>query len=397
MAKSKLLEKQKTKWNKWWSGVGIAGVIAFLLLQIFTSFLDRFIGSVFDFFSGNKSQYIAVVMSNNGKAFTIPTEFLSGFGSESSLTSTKGKSIQIRYKDDLLSEKHAKTIASGLFMDKDCILVIGNSNSQLTKATLEEFLRMQRLHKEYPPAYILPIATATEILSIAKEEKHEAVLRMVPDNDNQASVIKTFAANKKVVILVDEENRIYSDDLSKSIAHNMNKNNGRVIAMKTYGNTSRFTPLYRGFDKKKLPELIIFVGVSNNGLLLIDELLHLDTDIPVIFTDGCTVDSLIKKASSLKGDKWVLSAVTLGDKSNKPTYKPIGKDAYELVKRIVDGTKNCNRNEIYEYIKENKSYISYKGGDSGDYHFNDDGDNKKMVFHIYRVKANGELALQPGY
>jgi ABC-type branched-subunit amino acid transport system substrate-binding protein len=239
-------------------------------------------------------------------------------------------------------------------------------------------------------------------LSIAKQEKHEAVLRMVPDNDNQASVITTFTASRKVamrvVILVDDENRTYSDGLSESIFDNMNKNDVHIISMRAYGNSSRFSDIWQQISKNKTPlDLIIFVGVSNNGLVLVDEMLSLGVNVPVLFTDGSAVDRLIKKAAQLKGDRWVLSSVTLGERSEKPTYQPIGKDAYELAKRIVDSCPGSARAEIYDCVKKQKTQLVLSDGHAGSYQFDEDGNNKNMKFHIYKIKEKGELSQVAGF
>ena len=338
-----------------------------------------------------RDPYIAVIMSTNGKAFTIPAEFLKGFGSSPAIT-VGGRTIRIEREDDLLSPDQAERVARKLANDPECILAIGNSNSELTKITLEEFLKA-----DPPLPYILPIATATELLEIAKQQEHHSVLRMVPDNDNQAQVIRRFAAEKKVIILVDEENRAYSEGLSRSVADGMLSNNGSILAMRSYGNSNRLADILATLPQDQSADLIIFVGVSNNGLILVEELKNLKLTTDVLFTDGCSVEQLISRASGLPGRRFVLSAVTLDEELLKPTYEPIGKDAYNLLERLLQSVAGDTRREVYGWLSKNKDTFQYSDGNAGDYAFDGDGNNKSMDFLLYEIRDKGELRVIPKY
>lgn len=344
--------------------------------------------------SNKQKKYIAVVMSRNNEAFTIPREFLEGFGSKTQLKNQNDEYINIRYPQDLSSIDQTERKAEELVNDENCVLIIGNSNSELTKITLNKILKSKNR-----PGFILPIATANNILLIADEENYSAILRMVPDNDNQANQIKSFIAkyskSQKIAILVDEENVTYSEDLSNSIATKVRKNGGQIVLKRNYGNSTRLIDYLEKLSENT-PEFIVFVGISTNGLLLVDEFLTFNITVPVIFTDGCTVKELIKKSSVLKEKAYFLSAASISDEEPEPTYKPIGKDTFKLLEQIISSVNGNSRKEIREHIEKNKKTFGITGGAAGDYQFNAEGNNTDMDFKIY-VNNDGKLELVTGY
>lgn len=212
------------------------------------------------------------------------------------------------------------------------------------------------------PSFILPIATADNLIAKAKSEEYKSILRMVPDNEDQATQIKSFIAkntkNQNIAILVDEDNPTYSNNLSTNISAKVRNNGGHILLQKKYGNSDRLVNNINDLKNNQiLPEMIVFVGVSSNGLLLIDEMLSLDLNIPIIFTDGCTVEELINKSLKLKSQAYFLSAVTVADAS-KPTYNPIGKDAYVLANSIIQSINdNITRETVSKYIIDKKQQI----------------------------------------
>jgi ABC-type branched-subunit amino acid transport system substrate-binding protein len=387
-------------WKKvndlWKTKIGkfIIPIVSFILLAVAASIIDKVFNITADkaLKDVKKNFYLSVIMSKSGKAFKVPEEFLTGFGSRETLLTDNGRSVDIHYEDDFYDNQQAERIAHRLARDNNCILVIGCSNSELTNTTINVFMQYTSR-----PAMILPIATNTDLILIATQENYNTILRMVPDDENQTRMIQSFVAshtkNGRVIILVDEENKKYSNDLSKSLAEKIIKNNGQIITMKEYGNSSRFIDIYSKLNKTNLPELIIFAGVSNNGLILIDELNSMNIDIPVLFTDGCAVETLIKRADSYKGLKYVLSSVNLSRKTNLATYEPIGKDAFDLVKKIINDSGGISRMDINTHIQNNKTKIILEGGNAGSYEFGEDGNNKRMNFIVYKI-LNGQLALE---
>ena len=124
-------------------------------------------------------------------------------------------------------------------------------------------------------------------------------------------------------------------------------------------------------------------------MLLMEELKSLNKvgkpwKIPVIFTDGCTVEALMKKTQNLKSKSYFLSAVTKSDKNLEPTYVPIGKDAFTLAQTIlnlIDGP--ISRESVAAFIAEHKELIVLSNGNAGEYKFNAAGNNMSMNFKMY--------------
>ncbi len=214
--------------------------VTWISLLILSSVIGYFIKDKIDVFRKRDftdTKYIAVVMSSTDKTFTIPKEFKQGFGDEAKIIASKGQIVSIEKKDDQYSKEQAKIVAEKLVKDENCIMIIGNSNSELSEVTLNSILDYDGIR----PAFILPIATADGIISKSFSENYKSILRMVPDNQNQALIIKRFIFNKiggkaKVAILVDEENQTYSKNLSKNIASEIMAEDGNIVLNQTYGN-----------------------------------------------------------------------------------------------------------------------------------------------------------------
>lgn len=386
----------KNKITSFWTQIKSIGmwVLGIILGGIIIYFVHKTIRNNEDVILNNK--YVAVIMSDSDKSFSIPIEFKKGFGNETNIKINNKQKIEIIFKDDQNSAQQAKIIADELVNDDRCVLIIGNSNSSLTQVTLNSILKS----KKTKPTFILPIATADNIISKSKSEKYESILRMVPDNLNQSQIIKRFIFTKinkkeksKVLILVDEDNPTYSKNLSKNIANQIISDDGNVLLSKTYGNNNRLIDTYSNLKNLKLlPSVIVFSGTSSNGLILIEELKNLNINIPVIFSDGCTVEQLMKKAKNILGDNaYFLSSVSKSRKGFEPTYEPIGKDAYSLLKLVLNSIDGeITRENISLFVREKKSKITLNVGFAGQYAFNAEGNNEKMNFKIFTY-SNGIL------
>ena len=345
-------------------------------------------------------KYIAVVITKKSDAtFTIPEEFRIGFKEQANFTSTyTGQHISYKYMDDFLSEKQAALIANKLVNDENCVLIIGNSTSQLTEVTLNEILR----YGKNKPSFLLPIATADNIIDKAKDQDYKSILRMMPENNQQAKTIKKFIFSKfknavpKVAIYCDEENTTYSYNLSQKIADYILLSSGKIVLKKNYGNSNR---LINDFERLKsnniLPDIIVFVGISSNGSLLKEELNSLNIKIPVIFTDGCTVKNLMDNAKN-DSNLYFVSAVKKPTNENEsPTYQPVGEDAKQLAELIINKIPgNITRASVSQYIAGEKSRqeIAVNTGKAGNYNFNGLGNNTEMYWKVYSY-VDGKLKL----
>lgn len=364
-----------------------------------------FIGKQLDWWSSGdtRDKYISVVITKKSDAtFTIPSEFRTGFGDNDPFRSVHSQQIiKFEKMDDLLSAEQAEIIAKKLLDDENCVLIIGNSTSSLTEVTLNAIL--SSLNSK--PGFLLPIATADNLIEMAKDQKYNAILRMMPNNDKQAKTIKNFIYNKidkqkiKIAILADEENTTYSHNLSQTIADKIILNEGEdkegiIVLKKNYGNSNRLINDFKLLKEfNQIPDIIVFVGISSNGSLLMEELKNLNIKIPVIYTDGCTVNNLMEKSKNNRNN-YFISAVDIKRNDNKsPTYYPVGVDARKLARLIINKIPgNITRESVSEYIetirKENTKMMD--DGDAGNYQFDNNGDNTLMNWKVYSY-INQEL------
>lgn len=353
--------------------------------------------SIIGLINGDRGKkYIAVVITNKSDAtFTIPEEFRKGFDQKEMTFKSfhTNQNIEFRKDDDFLSVNQANIIVKKLIEDEDCVLIIGNSTSQLTEVTLNEILGTE----ETRPGFLLPIATADNIIDKAKDQNYKAILRMMPNNDKQARTIKDFIFQKyktpKVAILCDEDNTTYSHNLSQKIADYVLLNNGKIVLKKNYGNSNRFINDYEHLKKYGvLPDIVVFVGISSNGSLLKEELSELKIDIPIIFTDGCTVKNLMESSKNSSNYYFVSAVKKPKDEDDAPTYEPVGVDAKMLARLIIDKIDgNITRKNVANFIEKNRNQITLdEDGLAGKYNFDEAGDNVAMYWKVYSYK-DGKL------
>jgi ABC-type branched-subunit amino acid transport system substrate-binding protein len=342
--------------------------------------------------------YVAVVLAREHIDFGIPAEFQKGF--DSGMTNrgafflTKdGKKVRVRPMEDFGSEEEAQRIATELAADETCILVIGNSNSTVTAATLDVFLKSSN-----PPAYILPIATATNLIAKAKKGDFTAILRMVPDNASQAKQVQQLAqnlsSNPRVAIYGDQENPLYSEDLMRDVASRIREKGGAILVEEMIGPTSSIYNSLSIWERERPPDLIIYIGVGHHGLLLMDQLGALGIKAPIIFTDGSMVEAVIRNISRIPNKAFVLSPVGQeGEPSRFPTYEPIGADAYTLTKMLVESCENCNKANMRSVFDSVKSTNYLSNGRAGAYRFDALGNNIGMDYRVYEI-TGGKISLK---
>lgn len=374
-------------------------LFGFLLGGGFNGFLGNIFTATCNSYRTEGAKYVAVVITNKSdESFTIPQEFRVGFGNDADFkTDDSDQKIKFIKEDDALSTKQAELIANKLVNDENCVLIIGNSTSSLTEVTLNTILS----YGKDKPSFILPIATADNIIDKAKDQNFGAILRMMPNNEQQATTIKNFVfqkfpENPKVAIYMDEENLTYSQNLSQKISDKILKYNGTIILKKNYGNSNRLINDKELLQKHdQMPDIFVFVGISSNGSLLMEELKNLDINIPVVFTDGCTVKSLMDKSRNNPNHYYISAVQKPINENDAPTYQPVGEDARELAKLIlksIDG--DVTRKSVYDYIvkikTENKMIMD--DGKAGKYQFNDLGENLQMHWKVYHYE-NGALTV----
>ena len=267
-------------------------------------------------------------------------------------------------------------------------MIIGNSNSTLTNANIDAIIS-----SENKIPFIMPIATDNNIIKKAIGAKHKAILRMLPDNNQQAETAKSFVFklikdNRRVAIFIDEENQSYSLNLSRDIADKIRTAGGKVLIEEFIGPSNSFYNSLNIWSNGNIkPNVIIYVGVSHHAFLLIDQLSTHNITEPIIFTDGCLVEAIFQQASSkYEGNSYILSPTELKDDeetSKKDSYMIIGQDTYKLIRFIFQKSK-ASRKRVYKYIATNKNEIIFSGF-AGKYEFNADGNNEGRNYKVYQI------------
>ena len=336
--------------------------------------------------------YVAIVVETESVDFPIPAEFFNGFqsmyvGGATYFETHDGERVDIRLVEDLEAPEEASRIATDLASDKNCIMVIGNSNSTLTDKSLDIFLRSGD-----PPTYIWPIATANELITKAHTAGDGAVLRMVPSNEAQAAMIqrltKHLAPRGRVAIFLDDENPFYSTNLSRDIASKIRKEGGQIVIEEVLGQGNSIYPAVQAWNSaKSRPDVIVWVGVAHHGLLLIDQLAALGIKTPIIFTDGALVSELMDNITRIQNRAFVLSPVGLLQEtaSQMPTYKGIGKDAYQLAQLIIRNSDDLSRSGLRKNVSSHKEDIHLPNAEAGSYRFDVDGNNQDATWKVFEI------------
>ena len=306
--------------------------------------------------------YIAIVLSNKGGESAISDDFLIGFESEMNFASYfKSNSKQkIKYKIfyDLGSETVTTRIANQLISDNNCILVIINSNNTLMEITSDIFS-----NSKDPISYIITRAINNDLNTRTKFTKIDAVLRMLPNSEQQAEQIGnlafTITNNTNVAIYSDHEDESYSLNLVRDITENIRKSGGKILIEELINSANSFNKSSNIWKRQKnYPEIIIYVGSAYYGMHIIDQISKLHISVPVVFTDRCmnrTFASYISE--NLSNRAFFVSPMILKEENLlMPTYEHIGKDACILAKTILMNCNKCTRKEIREYIIHEKEY-----------------------------------------
>ena len=386
--------------NKLWYALLKIVIVSLFFIGIIGGFGSIKLNDWYNSKTKESNKYIAVLITNKtDESFTIPQEFRRGFAnSKNSFIEHNGQKIEFKLDDDALDVEQAEFLANKYVNDPNCIMIIGNSTSTLTDVTLNKILE----NENEKPAFLLPIATADDIIDKAKDQDYKGILRMMPNNEKQAITIKNFITQKipkkpKVLIYVDEDNLTYSKNLSQKIADKIIKSQGTVVLKKNYGNSNRLINDYELLTKNNQePNIIIFVGISINGSLLMEEINNLSIKIPVVYTDGCTVSSLMRKSKFSKNNYFVSAVDKSYNGNSTPTYEPVGSDskgiAINIIRKIKKQVTRESLNKIVYNIREEQIRIK-EDGKAGLYSFDNNGENTELSWKLYNF-TNGELQLE---
>lgn len=414
--------KERSLW-KWFQGLGRWMKVLLITIAGILSIIGFILAHVINSNPPQKSTqpYIAVVTSTKLPDFGLARDFEEGFKNkvkdysdddETWLRTAAGKIVRIEYINDFGKIENAKKRAQDILNNEKYIFFVGNSDSTLTAQTIDVFIKRPLS----APAMIIPIATAVEPIDRANDAKYVSFLRMPPNNKKQAEKIVEVAIKKAVLnqpvraaIYADLTNPIYSVNLSRDIAENIREKGGAVLVEELIGIThsglthSFFTsmPIWHS---KNPPNIIIYTGVFHHCKLLIDQISALEIKVPIIFSDGCMENKLLYylDKTQLTNKAFLVLPVTVpGENKSKeirkedmPSFSIYGHDAVLLIKRILDhkDLKDYTRSAVADFVRTNRTQISFENGKAGKYGFNDKGENAMIEFSVYEV-TGGNLKL----
>lgn len=342
--------------------------------------------------------FVAVVLSNEDPSFTIPMELKQGIqqamNTRPSIETPDRQSVAIQFVPTALTpDDTANAVRTRCLVNPDCIAIVGASDSTTTTAALKEILKFDGPK----PALIMPIATATSLTEIAARGNFSQIIRLVPNNTEQAVEIKSFIANRsrtqKVTVIVDPNNHEYSENLAKIIIQLIGENGGDASPLK-YVDSSTLA------DKKLSlggQDFLVFVGTSSNGLEIIKDMKRLKIRIPIIFTDGNTVKQVIDHSIDMPGPAYFLTPVKELNNFREPGYTAIGRDTYAILSSIFSQSSELTRSAVADLVSHRKYEIGLESGSAGSYRFGQDGENSTMRFSIFSLKKDGQVVVQRAF
>ena len=126
-------------------------------------------------------------------------------------------------------------------------------------------------------------------------------------------------------------------------------------------------------------DAIVYVGTAHHCLLLIDQMVQLGSKVPVVFTDGCSLDDFSARTAHLKGGAYRLSATS--------NYGEIGELTAFLVANVLGRCRGCKRGALAREVAENRTTYTpiaeaRRLGINTDYKFDHCGNNVEIDFVV---------------
>ena len=295
------------------------------------------------------------------------------------------QSVGIQFMPTALTpDDTAKTVREKCLKVPACIAIVGASDSTTTTGALNEILNF----RGEKPALIMPIATATSLTDTAARGHYSQILRLVPNNNEQAQEIKSFVASRartqKVTIIIDSNNRDYSQNLAGLIIRMIGDNGGDARTL-DYRDSSTLADANLHLAGQ---DFLVFVGTSGNGLEIIKDMKRLSIRVPIIFTDGNTVKEVIDSSIGMPGPAYFLTPVKELNDFKEPGYTAIGRDTYAILSHIFSQSPSLSRSAVADFISNRKYDIVLASGAAGSYKFGQDGENSQMRFSIFSIQQS---------
>ena len=337
-------------------------------------------------YSTKSKQYVAILISDSKKGFTIPNDFYKGFNyginnekNKGYFEDQKGERIQIKCYNELTDDETVDEMKK-LVEDPNCVMIVANANSTLTTKNLDELINSK---KEVP--FIMPIATDDELIEKAKQQNYRGILRILPDNAHQTDCLVNFIEKqvksdkmdktKDVIIFKDCDNLKYSENLTNNIVQKLMD---KEIDYMEFAIGDCNQKVFNANELMSNACAIIYVGISNNAQSLIYQIR--DISIPLILTDGCLDQNVFFALQRYKGESFILSPIKLDeDTKYKESYRIVGKNTYDICQNILSSCEG-KRKSVYRYIATQRTKIKIEN-----YEFNADGNNTLGKYTIYPI------------
>ncbi|MEA3031984.1 MAG: hypothetical protein QOG13_3309 [Sphingomonadales bacterium] len=391
------IERLKTMVRKVWGRTVKFGWLRGLGVLILGAIIAMILQAVWD--ARKSHPFVAVILSNDDPNFTIPMELKRGIqaamANVPSISTPDQQSVEVRFvQSSLTPTDTAQAVRRECLDVDDCIAIVGASDSTTTAATLAEILRSSAAER---PTLIMPIATATSLTETAGRAHFSQILRLVPNNDDQGQQIKSFIASRartqRVMVIVDPANPEYSRNLAQIIVQAVRDNGGDATRVE-YRDSQTMAEANRSSLGDR--DFIVFVGTSSHGLDIIQDMIRLGIRVPIIFTDGNTVQEVINQSLHMPGPAYFLTPVAQLNNFREPGYTAIGRDTHAILLNIFSQSHQLTRRDVAQFVSEHKYDISLEPGAAGRYRFGADGENSFMHFKIFSVE-NGQVRLQDGF
>lgn len=373
--------------------------------------------------------YIAVVgdtsgpNSNFGKQLYLAAEF-----ARNEYRNLAGR-LETRFFDDKSDRVRAREVALQIVSDPNAVAVVGHSTSSTTKAA-------QELYARYGIPLLAPIATYTELTQHREGSGDSIVARLVPSNEQQATLIAdvisggiegdTTGVEQPTVLLYYEPSE-YGVDLHREIRAALRDSNlvsiPSIIDTTTSG-TIDIQGLIQTITSTQNPLAIVIAGYYHQARTMVPAILSSFEEPPVvILTDGAFDEGLFRQRLGVRRGELYVAFVAPDwkripeDRGLAPSwarterlekffefyervggpsdaaYAPIAVDGIALVynlaadqRSLLDSADRLRRLVKGAINEEAKSFNAY----FREYNFTASGELRNGTAYLYRVKSDSE-------
>ncbi|PHO18060.1 hypothetical protein CPU12_07280 [Malaciobacter molluscorum LMG 25693] len=319
------------------------------------------------FFCNDNKQTIKIgfISSLSGKYSSIGHNILNGFklGFDEIDNKIGDKYIQIVVKDDYQDENQTKKIVDD-FLSSNIKIIIGNSTSAMTKITLNKL-------KNKEDTLLISVNSSSENFS----KKDDNFIRLqAAINSKMYDPLSKYLINnhnKKMQIIYDSSNNLYSQNVIKSLKESFeNKFNGKIVSLFKLENN------YNNILKKLDTSSSIFIIANSIDTAKLIQIFKLKRIKQIIASSGWAKDYQFIEEGG-KAVEGVLFSTGYDNMSKEKQYlkfknryikvfneKPSSASiqAYETAKILKEALRySTNAKDIKKYILTKKIFKGLQG------------------------------------